>query len=294
MNYKKHIKIGLIILGSCVGAILFGILLNLIGIKSLGTISAVLGLNGIIVGFIFIIIGLFSKSQNKITSAHHSPAEQTYRGISTNQYDKNSNLYTYNKVEYSYANDNVFKLSWWVCLLYCFLFFPIGIYFIFKKLTFEKSLYFKNGVKLQLFSLIYFGISLLLVLIFIADLANSYSWGVILTPFAFGLSLLIIGTIYRKKGYQNDKFMTIITEQRITNIYEIARLTNCTYAKACDVIQKLIDTEFLPGAYIYHHDAEVIVHGISKKIACKCRNCGGTSVFYSNEKRICNYCGANI
>ena len=97
-----------------------------------------------------------------------------------------------------------------------------------------------------------------------------------------------------RRGRIADAYMKIITVDRVTAIREIAARMQTTYASAADNIQKLIDAGQLCNAYIYHRDGEVIVPGISRKQAWYCRSCGGTTVLYANDTRMCEYCGAAL
>ena len=88
--------------------------------------------------------------------------------------------------------------------------------------------------------------------------------------------------------------MTILKIDRITRLDKIAQIMKTDYARSADVIQSLIDNGLLKNTYIYHRDKEVIISGISEKIACKCRCCGATTVLYGTDIRECVYCGERI
>ena len=220
---------------------------------------------------------IFTKIHNYSTRNHESPSGDIY---------KTPYFIRYSQDEAEY--------SWGLCILIIVLIFPVGLFMTLRKAVKEKKDYYYNGARM-----IILGGFLLIPAIF--------AWYVLLniethTPLdiigiLFGLSpliLVITGIILIHKGKIRDNLLLILTHDKITDIHEIAKLTKTDYAHAVKNIEALNDVAFLEGTYIDHEEGEVIIHGISEKIAVKCDSCGATTVLHSNDERICKYCGAKI
>ena len=256
-----------------------------------------------IILIVYLIKAIVRATRKKLVSERKAPREVTYNEIhySGDVDEKKTVLkrFSYNKNDILRLGKNAQPLYWGFVVMFLLFLFPMGLFFMIKKVHYEKTRYFDNGVNMIITGGFFTGVALPIVVLL------SYPWhdlsreNIILASLPlivaiFGVILIIAGMILRRKGKINEYYMSLIVNERITNIREIAKRGRTTYSKASERIQKLIDADFLSGAYIYHRDKEVIVPGVSKKIAVYCKNCGGTTVLYANDKRECDYCGARI
>ena len=242
---------------------------------------------------------IIRKFRSRIEKKHKSPSQITYSKIlvpGENTDNSSAEKYTYNRKTVFRYNDKAEALSWGLVIFMLVLFFPLGVYWMIIKTVNEKASYHLNGVTLNIIGAIYMLISFLVSMIFVREDAEVIK--VILLPFAIifavGAAFVVYGFVLRAKGNKLDKYMNIITVEKITQTDRIAAMTNDSYSKTVKTIGILINEGFLENSYIYYRDREVIVPGISKKTAFKCPSCAGTTVLYSNEDRICEYCGGKI
>lgn len=206
------------------------------------------------------------------------------------------------KKDVLYLGVDPIPISWGGILLELLLLPPVGVYFLILKVTYEKSRYSANsvwtiviGVLLMVPALFWIGL--------LAGLSDNF-WNEVQRAFPLlsllciglpvGIACIVLGLVLRRLGRENDAYRRLILIEEVTDLYRIAERMHTTYAHATRVIERLIDGGILPDAYIFHRDHELIVPGISKKIALRCRNCSGTTVLYTNEERICTYCGGQL
>ena len=199
----------------------------------------------------------------------------------------------------SYMETEEKTASWLTIFFWLILLFPIGIFYLLKKLTVEKVKYYAHGVRLLVMG--FFIVAVSAIFIFWRVSMVYPDWWQMLQNGAFpfiyfliGIGCIVTGIILRKKGATYEKYMVLIEEYHITNLDKLKSELHITYAKVTSQLEKLIEIGFLSECYIYHRDRELIVPSLSKKIAVRCITCGATTVLYSNEEPICAYCGGGL
>jgi len=198
-----------------------------------------------------------------------------------------------------YVASNGLGVSWYSVFLTMLVLFPLGIYYMIRKVSHEKKRYLSNGIIMTVVGSVFVVFSVPILSLLIATGADNLRSLLLLAvlpaaPLLTGLGMIISGITLQRKGHTYQKFLTLITEYEITNLDDFKVEFNMPYSKVTSTLQKMIDIGFLSDSYIYHKDRELIVPGISKKIALKCKTCMGTTVLYSNEERICAYCGGEL
>ena len=190
-------------------------------------------------------------------------------------------------------------MSWAAIVLVMIVLFPLGLYLTFSKVNYEKIRYHENGKKLIFMGAAFTALTVPVIMLFLVAGANSFAQlikmiGIPLLFALIGLVSLVSGLIYSRKGSVYDKFLEVIVIDRITDIASVAAATGTTPERAEEVIRELIECDLLIGAYIFKKGGEVIVPGISSKMAYRCGNCGGTAVVYPDGTRECENCGAAV
>lgn len=173
-------------------------------------------------------------------------------------------------------------------------FFPLGFFLMIRKLIEEKSRYYENGITVSVIGAVILVLSSLPTAAFCTQIEFEMISLIFLFPAVLGIGMITAGLLIRHKGKIQDDYMIVLKIDKITKLDEIAQIMKTDYAHTAAVIQRLIDNEQLKGAYIHHTDREVILPGISGKIALRCRGCGATTVLYSTDKHECAYCGAEL
>ncbi len=195
-------------------------------------------------------------------------------------------------LQFEKTNDTI---TWGRILLLFFIFNPIALYLIFRKVNFETRNHYYNGVTMLILGVAVGIPNLIAVILLIPQFFSELILSSFVTYWVLiSVALAIFGFIFKEKGKLTNKYINILFVQKITNINEIAKILKSTYSKVCTDIQSLIDNDTIRNIYIYHHDQEVIINGISNKIAIKCPKCAGTTVLNKNAEHICDYCGAKL
>lgn len=171
---------------------------------------------------------------------------------------------------------------------------PLGLFYMIHKTCQERQILRLNGVKLVVIGSTVLLLTFPLILSILLARADAI---ILLVPGMYAVCSVVpiaLGLRLLHQGKINDLFLDLILDEKTTRIDQLATHTSMTYAKVTKKVQWLIDNDLLSGAYIYHQDKEIIVPGISSRIAIKCKNCAGTSVLYANDARVCVYCGGPI
>ncbi|MBR4727832.1 MAG: hypothetical protein IK080_08090 [Clostridia bacterium] len=250
---------------------------------------------GFFAGMIVFIVKAISA---KATARDSSPKETVYgKTISEGRTNGRVKYYHYNKDDTLHLKNATSDMTWGYVVTFLIVLFPVGVFFLIRKLIHEKTHYYDNGIKTIMLGCFVFVPAVLFLISLLVSENGAPPWMLLVIAVvasAAGLIALIAGFWLKHRGAMNNAFMSAITIDRITSIDTLSEKMHTDYSGAVRVIQRLIDAELLEDAYIYHKDRIVIVPGISEKIAVKCSMCGGTTVLYSSEKRECRYCGAEL
>lgn len=251
-------------------------------------------------GFLFVSIGFFVSLIVRIVNAIYKKVSAGYRlprSIANGDKDDRVRNYQYQKDDELWLKNATEPLKWRRVVVLLIVLFPLGVFFLIRKLVHEKTHYVDNGIKSILTGSLVLLIFVPWAVLLLVSENGQPPWmllSVDLILSLFGAVLLIMGVCIKHIGLVNNAYMVAIMLDRITNVDALAERMHTNYAGAVKAVQRLIDLELLEGAYIYHKDRVVIVPGISEKIAIKCQMCGGTTVLYSSDPRECVYCGAKI
>lgn len=207
--------------------------------------------------------------------------------------------YQRQKMRAFYLAPNGEAVGWWRIFVCVLVFFPIGIYYLIRKLMYEKVHCYEHGIRLLVM-----GGGLMLTMtpflvwiltgetldireiVLLASIPGIY--------FLMGIAFMITGILLRKQGAVYEKYLILILNYHVTNLDVLKNQLHTTYSEVSKQLKKMIELDLLEDSYIYHKDRELIVPGISKKIALRCRSCSATTVLYTNEEQVCAYCGGEL
>lgn len=259
-------------------------------------------------GFQIALVVYGVKALIRLVSRNHTdPEEQTYGAISSGTevdhladgMPRVNKRYVYNRNETFRFNSAPEPLSWGGTFLMLFLLFPVGFCFLIIKTIREAGRCYRNGTVLQVVGGLIFILTFAFVLLIVLSGADSLQalLGATALPGYYsvaGLLLFIYGTWLKQRGKTNDSYLKLITMERVTSIDTLAAREKTDYAHASAIVDRLIDSGLLGEAYLSHADRQVIVPGISKKTVRKCRNCSASTVLFSTDPQICDYCGGPL
>ena len=210
------------------------------------------------------------------------------------------------------------SFSWAIIILMFFLFFPVGIYMLVKKMTDEKFNYIKNGNSLKVLGWILIGFAAIyLISGLTGDLqsedGSSIVGQIIMMLIIFGgggAFSLYKAFSYIKKGKKYKRYVSIINSSNDTLIDNIAAAYPTSYEKAAEDIQSMIDYGYFINAYVDLNRRELIMpqKAASVKVTAnqnpspsgrqhtseKCKNCGATNTVVLGVINECEYCGSPL
>lgn len=214
--------------------------------------------------------------------------------------------------------------SWGVIVLLILLFWPIGAFLLYRKLSGDKTAVLKNG-KIILGVGIALAVFAVLSLLMAAsgNLETSdgqiQSVGDILVMDLFfltgGAVLIYFGRKMQRDGLKYKKYISIVVNNGITSIDEIASAVPCTYEAAVADLQKMIEIGYFSYAYIDSGSRRLVMPGYSsdeentdddgmdivgerpsvpeQKIVT-CSSCGARNKVTEGRISECEYCGTPL
>lgn len=195
-------------------------------------------------------------------------------------------------------------VSWGWIIFWCVFFFPVGIFLIFKKINSDKTATLNNSKTVLIISYVLFVFSIIYVTMIFSE-GTSMIAAALLTGVG-GIWLNIIAKKMKVNGEKYKKYITLVINQNVSDIDNIAPAVNVTYEVAKDDLQKMIDLGYFIGAYINETSREIILakhnsnlvnqptlnQTVSRIVACK--SCGANNTIILGKTNVCEYCGSAI
>lgn len=199
-----------------------------------------------------------------------------------------------------------------------FLFFPIGIWMLVKKMTDEKFNYIKNGKSLKILAWVLIGFAVIYLIMGITgDLetedGSSIVGGVIMMLMIFGgggAFALYKAHSYIKKGTKYNRYISIINSSNNTLIDNIAAAYPTSFEQAAKDLQSMLDDGYFMNAYVDLNRRELIMPpktatvnvavnqstspSYGQTTSVKCKNCGATNTVVPGTENECEYCGSPL
>lgn len=204
-----------------------------------------------------------------------------------------------------------FWYSWPAIIIAFFVFWPVGLYLIIKRVSLDKTAALKNssgkGLKVT-------GIVLIVLGGFgILGSFDPFDFGslvIFLFFIAGGVVLMNKAKKIQAEGESIKQYLAIIVNGNVRQLDAIASTTGKTYDVVHNDVKNMIDKGFLKNAYINEGMREVVLpnstpasqHNVnatttnaapvqSKIVACPC--CGANNTIYGNIGE-CEYCGSPL
>lgn len=209
--------------------------------------------------------------------------------------------------------------SWGIIVLMLFLFFPVGIYMIVKKVSSEKFNMIKNGKSLKILGWVLIGFAVMYLLLGITGELETEdglsTFGEIMIAVCifvgFGALSLVKGTKYIKRGKKYDRYVSVINASDDLQIDNIAAAIPTTYENALADLQAMIDAGDLMNAYVDLECRELVIlrnqrsnysntyttvlrSAAARPIPKRCPNCGAPNTVIEGKTCECEYCGSPL
>ncbi|MBE5821848.1 MAG: hypothetical protein E7311_04590 [Clostridiales bacterium] len=186
-------------------------------------------------------------------------------------------------------NDEMNSIYSWPVIIVAFIFFwPVGIFLLIKRLSFNKNI---NGIIGRIFNILGIAPYAIAGIGIIACLMEGFGKDdiILISMFALiGYCLRRVGKSYIKESEIIEQYKSIIYSGNVRTINEIANITGKSVETVEKELQKYISKGYIPGAYINMVTKEIV---LSKDMNIINQN-------KENVKRIkakvviCNCCGA--
>ena len=197
---------------------------------------------------------------------------------------------------------------WVVIGILLFVFWPVALILLVKKLAIDRSATIKCGKRLTV-------LSILLVFIGTAYLSGTLFQG---SRFAIHASVLIVGGVWlciyayiiKEKSKRYKKYIDLVVNQSITSISRIATEAGVSNTTAICDLKRMISAKYFPGAYIHVPKNEIIfmrepfssldshINSIATAQAAprtiSCKSCGANNRIHSEQLAECDYCGSPL
>jgi uncharacterized membrane protein YiaA len=205
-------------------------------------------------------------------------------------------------------------VSWAVVIIVLIVFWPVGIYLLWRKLSGDKKSAMSGGKVVFVIGWILFALGVVMVIVGPSDPTMAVSGRIeyFIVFVCGGLAMILLGGRSKKQAERYKKYISIVINQNITSINNIAAAMPVTYEIAAKDLQKMIDRGYFSGAYIDANACEIVlpknqgnVQGdqppyeaagpatVRMQVAV-CKNCGANNQIPAGTIGECEYCGSPL
>lgn len=227
-----------------------------------------------------------------------------------------------------------YRISWAVIIIALIVFWPVGLYLLYRKLSNERIVELQNSKALKVVGWFFLIIAIGMVTI-ISDsnsrgTVNSENFDrdslksmylVLAFMGAGGLLMLYASRRLKLKVRRIQKYIALVDGKNISSIDSIASAIPIKYSDAIKDLQSLINKGYFPEAYIDHESRKIVkpqrtftkvvyeehVWKSSEELEPKqepkkepkikvvtCKNCGANNTITEDQVCECEYCGSPI
>lgn len=198
--------------------------------------------------------------------------------------------------------------SWIAIIIMMCVFWPIGVYLLYKRLKVDRKAAMGSGKALS-------GFGIVLIVIggcaLLGGIAGGGSNAAMVAVFflVLGIVLKRMATKNKKQTMRVRQYIALIINQHITSLDELSRATGCTYNVVCDDLNKMIEKGYLPGAYLNLSLRRIMLPGQQAPVyrqnnpgqraqartkVITCKGCGAEMIVAEGTIRKCEYCGTPL
>ena len=208
------------------------------------------------------------------------------------------------------------SFSWLIISIFLFLFFPVAIWMIVKKVTTEKWNMIENGKGVKRVGLFVWALGLFYVIMAAAgqvtvEEGENLVSGCIMVVLVFGfLGLLCMrkGAKYQAMGNKYNRYLSLV-DSGCYSLSNIAAAYPTDYETAAADIQLMINDGMFPKAHIDYERGELVLPGVERPQEApetsfqrvsqqakeiQCPYCGGRNKVVPGSVAECEYCGSQL
>lgn len=200
---------------------------------------------------------------------------------------------------------NIDKSLSWGLIVVCFIvFWPVGLFLLFRKLSLDKSATFKNSKTVEMVSYALMGFGVIYLLMAISGRST------MLMAVALGGGGIWVNQIARRMksdGEKYKKYISAVVNQSQTSIDNISSMVGVSYETAVTDLTKMIDSGYFVGAYINENTREIVMSAVAQQPAMSaqsstqtqykvatCQSCGANNSVVVGRVTECEYCGSPV
>lgn len=227
---------------------------------------------------------------------------------------------------YDTTNKNKFKnqkipwwLSWPILIIVTILFWPIGVFLIWKRIRIDRKAAMAVGRFISIFGWLCVGVAGIGFLGYLPEGITKEDVSMILFYSIFGIVLILLGRNTRKNAQKYKKYISIVVNHEETSIDNIAMAIPTSYENAKRDLQKMINRGYFTDAYINDGDREIVLpsmeesymvktevnvrtnthvnvssNGEVEMVVISCKGCGANNKIEKGSVGECQFCGSPI
>lgn len=200
--------------------------------------------------------------------------------------------------------ENNKTMSWGWIIFWFLVFWPVGLYSCYKKISGDKSAILKNSKNIFIISYVLIAFCVTALLMTFTEDPSMFLPAILFG--AGGFCVNRVGRNMKKNGEKYKKYIALIVNQHLTQIDMIATEVGVTYDVATADLQKMIDTGYFVGAYISENSREILLAKPaidattqttatqSQTRVVECKGCGANNSIKIGQTNQCEYCGTAI
>ncbi len=194
--------------------------------------------------------------------------------------------------------------SWVLVVFLLIIFWPVGVYFLVKKLSTDKKATLSTGKSMIVWGWIIAGMGIISWPALIEDGFFSGTLGMLFFASA-GFSLVYIGRRTARKASRYKKYINLIVNKRVKSIGTISSAISVPHDTAVNDIEEMINKGFFEDFYIDYSSDEIILLNKNdvefnlnneevEMILVTCSGCGANNKVKKMQIDNCQYCGSLI
>lgn len=219
-------------------------------------------------------------------------------------------------------NEKIKSSSWAFIITMCILFWPVGFYLLYKKLSSDKSVVLKNSKTVKIVGIVFIALSIIYIIMGLTgelkDSKGNAPVGIIIIVILFfgcgGVFMIRTSKKMQLQGEKFKKYISIVINNNETSIDNIASAMNVSYEEAINDLKIMIDKGYFLNAYVDLGSREFVIRkkqyepiDVKKNSSVNevkeekpkmkvvvCKNCGGNNTILEGEISECEFCGSPL
>ncbi|MDR3643816.1 MAG: hypothetical protein P4M02_01930 [Clostridia bacterium] len=211
----------------------------------------------------------------------------------------------------NHAQQMPWWLSWAFIVIMILIFWPVGIYLLWKRTTVNKQTAMSAGKTISIVGWVLLALGIVAVIAGTDDPSQAVTGRIeyLVIFVCSGLVMILLGERSKRQAKCYKKYLAMVVNQGITSIDTIAAAAPAPYEKAKSDLQKMIDKGYFAGAFIDETRREIALPKNAESqagdfaggpqpgavmAAVTCKSCGANNRIARGTTGTCEYCGSPL